>query len=61
MHYKAWSALGNKMNGFSVWPELARVMHKSEGFVFRVQIFKMNFIFCSSGSGQKIQKSIVPT
>ena len=36
MHYKAWSALENKMNGFSVWPELARVMHKSEGFVFRV-------------------------
>ena len=37
MHYKAWSAfIGNKMNGFSVWPELARVMHKSEGFVFRV-------------------------
>ena len=28
MHYKVWSALGNKMNGFSVWPELARVMHK---------------------------------
>ena len=28
--------LGNKMYGFSVWPELARVVHKSEGFSFRV-------------------------
>ena len=28
--------LGNKMSVFSVWPELARVVHKNEGFVFRV-------------------------